>query len=530
MSNVFYPSNNLQTRQIYNLIENIENKMIQKSARINNKRYQSTNNIQPFSKEINPSYSYNLISNQKNMQNSQLTNYELRKIIKEEFESLYRPYHSEIENNFNRLRGEINNIYQLNNDDRIKDIKNDKYDIEIALKEIKKTLFNYVSFNEYNKKLNELEEKINFKNSKNDNFIINKMNNLNEEIEQIKSKFNEINNRLNNNYNFNEFNQNNNNIQLNDLKLKDLINKNSFLQKDLENLKEEMDKFKNKVNSSIIDKNKILNELEFKCNSLNVYENKHNIINNDLKRIKESIKDINRTNEEIKNSINFNNTYNLRNNNSYNANENVEQKINYILQKLDLTSLDTNKFRQVCDGYEKLLNNYINISKIVAHINTAIKELNTKIQNMKPNENNNTISLNSDIKTDILLVNRKNEFLERQFQYLQDKVERLSIDAMKINNSSNDFIFKKENILLMQKDIEKIKQEIYMNNKSVEEEKIKIEKNIDRIQKIENDLKEGKIKGEQNIERIEKIESELKEENNKKNEEKVYKIQEENRI
>ena len=327
MSNIFYQNNHQQANQIYNIIDEEKN-LIQKKVR--NRNNPNTNNFQLFNNKVNSSYSYNFKKNLNYKQNNQLTNDELRNIIKEEFESLYRPYHSEIDNNFNMIKGEINKIYPLNNGDIIRDI------------------------------------------------------------------------------------------------------------------------------------------------------------------IKESITDIYRKKEELKI---ISNLY------SFNENENVEQKKNVVLKKFDLANLDADKLRQVCDSYGQFLKNYLKLSKILT---TSIRELNYKIDKIKQYESNNVISLNS---------------LESQFQHLKNKVERLSID--KINNNSNGFIIKKENILLIQKDIEEIKQEIYMNKNSIKEEKMKREENFYRIQNIENEIKE-----ENNKRKEEKIQNMQEEYRIKSNEEKIKKIEE----
>ena len=280
MSKTFYHKNNQQTSQIYDLIDNIGGKLSQRNSQVNlfqnknfmisrnnNQRYFDINNINnnPNFYQVNTSSNtYDLKDNQINTPVNQLTNYELRKIIKEEFESLYKPYHIAINNDFKKLRGEIINFNELNIFDKSNNFKNDKNEINFALNQIKNTLYDYVSLKEYNKKINELEEKINNNNSqKYQNYLIEQINNLNEEFQYIKNKFKEIYKKINNNP-IGDFNQNDDNIKINEIKLNDIINKNSFLQKDIENCKQELNSIKNKINSSFIDKNNIINEVENK--------------------------------------------------------------------------------------------------------------------------------------------------------------------------------------------------------------------------------------------------------------------------
>ena len=267
MSKTFYQSNNPQTNQIYDLIDNIGGKLSQKNSQINliqnknnmtsrnnNQRYININNR---NNSYNPnifqdnfsSYTYNLKNSQSNTPINQLTNYELRKIIKEEFESLYKPYHMAINNDFKKLRSEIINFNELNNFDKSNNLINDKNEINFALNQIKNNLYDYVSYKEYNKKINELEERINNNNSqKYQNYLNEQINNINDEIQDIKNKFKEIYNKANNNI-IKDFNQNNDNTKLNEIKLNDIINKNSFLEKDIENFKQEISSIKSKSNS-----------------------------------------------------------------------------------------------------------------------------------------------------------------------------------------------------------------------------------------------------------------------------------------
>ncbi len=527
MSKNIYQNSNPKANQIFNLIGNLENSLSQRngrysnyqinnnfSSRNNNKSNKNLNNIQNISNnnEIKPFFTYNSNHDQLKF-NNQITNYELRKIIKEEFESLYRPYHKEISNNFDRIRGEINNIFGLNKGVQLNESYNNKYEFENSLNEIKKNLYDYVSFKEYNKKINELEEKINFNNKKYDNVLnnqINNINNINEETQDFKNKFKEIKDILAN-YEKEKIMQNNENTKLNEIKLKDIMNKNVFLQNDFTNLKDEINKFKNEVAISINDKNRIINELELKYNSINIYDNKFNKINNDLNRMKENMKNLSRANEELK-IMNTSNISNL-NNYKYNMIDNdVENKIHIILKKLNLTELDINRLNQVSHSYEDLLKNYVKLSKIITHLNSAIIDLNNKIVNINQNNNNynsNNININSELKADILLINKRTENLERCLYYCQNRVENLSIDAMKLNNNNNEINLKKEQILLMKKDIEKIKSEISNYNITIEKE------NLER---------------EQYINRIKKIETQLIEENKKKNEINNYLVQLENNI
>ena len=535
MSDINNIRNDQSSNQMNDLMNSLEVKLSQrnKSSRMlpnnlsNNFRY-SNYNPQTMNNYMNKYPSYNNNNNQNNLiiNNNQLTNYELRKIIKEEFFSLYKPYiMEEINQNINRIRNEINNIYQSNIELNLKDIKNDRYENEKILKDIKNSLYNFVPLKEYNKKIYELEEKINFINSQNNknNFPGNNLiKSINEEMQEIKNKNEELNIKLNNFIkNNNEKNEEKINYELNQLKLKDFLSKNSSFQKDLEKMKEDMDSLQSKIRS--IDNNKKLYEIESKIDSLTNYENKYNKINNDLNKVKESVKSLNKANEEIKNS-NYLQNYNINNNNNFSINDNYENKIYKILDKLNLRNLDINKFNELCKGYEIIKNNYLKISKVLSSQNTIIIDLAKKFKNNNNYilKDDNNINTSTDIKTDIILLNKKNEFFDRQIQYLQSQLERLSIDVMKVNNNNNDNNVKKESILLIQKEIEKMKMGNVEYNNSIEKEKRKREENTDRINKIESELKE-----EKKLKIEEKINMGLELNRIKFNEEKIKKLEEE---
>ena len=303
-----------ETEQILDLLNNIDSKLAQNhmiksqylSSRNANKKYYTPKNTNIFSKNpTQDSYlSYNNIKlNQNNLEsNNQLTDYELRKIIKEEFELLYMPHKEEINNKFSKIREEIHNVYEINNEKPLID------NFISSLNEIKRNLKEYVQ-----QKINELEEKIDFKSSKNSENIMlkNEINYLNKDIQEVKNKFKEINNSVN--IKLNEKNYDNN--IGNETQIKNMMLQNLDLQKDFEKLREDLNNLKNEINNSILKKDKILGELEFKYNSMNTFESKYNKINNDLNKLKDSIRESKRINEEITNSRNFMNSYNLNSKN-----------------------------------------------------------------------------------------------------------------------------------------------------------------------------------------------------------------------
>ena len=121
--------------------------------------------------------------------------------------------------------------------------QNNNVNREDILKEIKNILIGYITSNEYNKKIGDLEQlissNINNMNLKNNSFqdLINKYNNEVKNINQnIEVKHQDFNNKLNNyNNEISILKQNNNKLLTNEIKLRklnDIIDKTSFLQKD----------------------------------------------------------------------------------------------------------------------------------------------------------------------------------------------------------------------------------------------------------------------------------------------------------
>ena len=237
-------------------------------------------------KQYNKYNTNNILQNsfeQKNVYNDNFKNYELRKIIKEEFESHIIPYRNEI----NQLKEEINNIYNSFN----------KNSIESLIKDIKISLYNFVDKKIFYQKLEEMDSKID---NNSNNFNQSKFNLINNIVKEIKKVNLEINNiRNNNNLMKLNFSQNKiekepiDNNNLNEIKLKDITDKTSFLKTDFENLKEEIDSFKKTTTSSILENNKNLNKLEFDFENIK-NDNSSNKLNylQDISKIKEDIKKI----------------------------------------------------------------------------------------------------------------------------------------------------------------------------------------------------------------------------------------------
>ena len=438
-------------------------------------------------------FSNNILRNsyeQRNQSLNNLSNYDLRKIIKEEFESQITPYKKQIFS----LENEINNIYNNSNKDSI----------EGLIKDIKLSLYNFVDRKYFNQKIEEMNSRIDVNGnnlSKNQNVVINniigEINKIKLEINNIKINNNSINNSNRHSIPFNKIEKEpidsiTNN--LNEIKLKDINDKTSFLKTDIENLKEEINSFKNSCQSSIIVNKKNFSELELKFENLKTdsSSDKLNLIK-DVNKIKADIKKI----KDDLNGLKITNEKNYMND----LNKNNDFKIYEILEKLNLTKLsnfDMDKYNHVSEGYEKLMKNYINLSKIIEHQNNNIIQLNNKFNEISFLSKKQSKKESINFSDDNNITQKKYEILERQIQYLQNRVEKISMDSMQIKESNLDYEKRKEEYLYMKQEISKISNQMAENNAFIEENNKRREELNIRIDEIKKELKEEKNINQEN--------------------------------
>ena len=427
-------------------------------------------------------YSTNSLQNSYGLSKSNninnISNFELRKIIKEEFESQVIPYKNEIQ----KLHSEINNFYMNENKDSI----------EQLIKEIRKNLFNCVDKKLFDQKISEIELLININNKKNDmkiiNSLINEIKKINLEIKNIKYNNNLLSESNKNNLIQNKSNENINNssLNLNEIKIKDIIDKNIFFQKDIENLKAEMKSIKTFSNSSIMENSKMVDELDLKF---------ENFKNDDSSMKLNLYRDINKVKEEIKKIKNEFNEMKIDNESAHmnSMNQNLDIKIYEILEKLNLTKLsklDIDKFNMIIEAYEQLEKNYLIISQKVKNQNDSVNSLLTKLNLISSELKVKKNIINQDNNNDI--IKNKYEYLERQVQHMENRLEQILLDSMKIKESNINYEKRKEEFLLMKKGISEVNKQmekyITLNE---ENEKRREEINL-RIDEIKNELKEEK--------------------------------------
>ena len=229
--------NNQTTKKIYDLLDSIQKKLSgsnQVHKNINRTHYPNINlipsnetsyilrnqpqnittdnirymNIIPNQSE---SFNQNVLSNNNN--NNNIPNeFELKKMIKEEFNKLISSYQMDIDNKISTIDNKINDISNdclnikseqnnlskqyinliNNNKNNINDNNNMNLDIENSLNEIRQLMTGYITQNEFGKKYKEILEQIN--SSKNSNLL--EIKKLNENYNKLKNDFDDINQKI----------------------------------------------------------------------------------------------------------------------------------------------------------------------------------------------------------------------------------------------------------------------------------------------------------------------------------------------
>ena len=215
---------------------------------------------------------------QRNQTFNKLSNFELRKIIKEEFESYIKPYKIEIL----RLKGDINNK-----------LSNNYFDNNLNFNS-----FAFVDKEVFNQRMKKIESEMDFR-LNNLKASQNKINSI------IKKDVNKIQCELNNIKNDNSKRKS---LELNNEENSSFTDLNK-LNEILGKWKEDMNSFKTELISSLFEKNKVSDKLDFKAEDLKDDSNSNNynlFINNikeEMKKINGEILIIKNENENIENKI-----------------------------------------------------------------------------------------------------------------------------------------------------------------------------------------------------------------------------------
>ena len=384
-------NNKTTTEQILNLIDDIQNKLL-KSQQERNYAYYSENLFgteKLEEKKIPNENIINNINNQSVILNQSLSNeIEIKKLIKEEFDILISSYQTKIYDTINKLDNKIDNNYlnikneQKNLKDSLKFMNINDYnkfnvDITNSLKDIKQLIINYVPYDEYQKNNKEIFEQIDL--NKNNIGLQSK------NFEDIKNKFDYI------------INQNNNKLE-NEIKLNEVSNKYTSVQKKLDEYYQELKNFKNNISSNY----NIINE-----------ENKVNVELEKIKNIK--LFGVNKNDEKILNE----------------KIENMEQKIKYNEKSINILFDELKKFS---------IHNKKNIGESKTdNVFNSFEDGNNLFD--EKNENNidiNSINKTKNISNNIIPFNnnnsRESSDKPKDYEYIKDDIK----EDNNINKNDND--------------------------------------------------------------------------------------------
>ena len=471
---MYSTTNNQTTRKIYDLLDSIQEKLSKSSQvrkALNKTSYANINYNPPIETQyilrnpqqnittdniryinILPNQSSSFMNNQTTLNNSP-SEIDIKKLIKDEFNKLISSHQLDIDNKFNTMENKLNEIsndysyikneqnnlnkqynYILNNNNSNNDSnKKLNLDVENSLKEIRALLNGFITQDEFGKKYQEILEQIN--SGKNNNLLETKK--LNENYNKLKNDFDNINQKIqefniNNeniankfenfyeNYN-NEINiikQNNNKILTNEIKLNEINNKNSFIQKKLDEYYQELNDYKNNINLLISSNNEKINEIKNNLSkekskenqknesSLNSIKNINEILSNDLNeirneiyQIKEKLKKVDLINIEQINKFDFD-KINLLSKECQEIKDN-NPKLFEFFEKYDISIKDLNtKLNKLNTDYEnETKKRYNQINERLNKFEEGIKDINNNLPNQKLSNIDKGIKINEeDIK------------------------------------------------------------------------------------------------------------------------------------
>ena len=471
---MYSTTNNQTTRKIYDLLDSIQEKLSKSSQvrkALNKTSYANINYNPPIETQyilrnpqqnittdniryinILPNQSSSFMNNQTTLNNSP-SEIDIKKLIKDEFNKLISSHQLDIDNKFNTMENKLNEIsndysyikneqnnlnkqynYILNNNNSNNDSnKKLNLDVENSLKEIRALLNGFITQDEFGKKYQEILEQIN--SGKNNNVLETKK--LNENYNKLKNDFDNINQKIqefniNNeniankfenfyeNYN-NEINvikQNNNKILTNEIKLNEINNKNSFIQKKLDEYYQELNDYKNNINLLISSNNEKINEIKNNLSkekskenqknesSLNSIKNINEILSNDLNeirneiyQIKEKMKKVDLINIEQINKFDFD-KINLLSKECQEIKDN-NPKLFEFFEKYDISIKDLNtKLNKLNTDYEnETKKRYNQINERLNKFEEGIKDINNNLPNQKLSDIDKGIKINEeDIK------------------------------------------------------------------------------------------------------------------------------------
>ena len=467
-------------KNIYSLLDNLENKLGRYNSYSSYGINRNLNNYKTFQKKQNE------------FNNNYNTDYDnIKRIIINEFGQLILPYQKDFNSNINSLEAKINSINSKI--DNLKDINNNNPKFNNNLIDNKHNFVSRIEYIELQNQIslmntsisslrNIIEKKGNLNKDKNIFSSINNFEIKNDNEKKIMEEINKIKETISQNFNMNNIKPNEQ-LKEYDLKLNNIIQNFKSIKEENSNLNGELSQLKEQINNET---QKNLNETninEFNLNEIKKLNNKIQDLENNMKvieqnfdskliNLKNNINDFElKLNEfKIKNidnkNLNVNNNTSIIAPNEQNNNKMIEDLVQKKLEELNLKYDSKNE----------------QIFKLFEEHNILINNLNLKLEKIKNN-----------IETD----NKK------KFNHLTEKIEKSMVQINESNIGFNNESRVDTN-LIGAENINNMKLQINKQNNALEnfEKEIKLELNkiyeqisnySKRIELIENKTKDDKV-------------------------------------
>ena len=478
-------------KNIYSLLDNLENKLGRYNSYSSYGINRNLNNYKTFQKKQNE------------FNNNYNTDYDnIKRIIINEFGQLILPYQKDFNSNINSLEAKINSINSKI--DNLKDINNNNPKFNNNLIDNKPNFVSRIEFIELQNQIslmntsisslrNIIEKKGNLNKDKNIFSSINNFEIKNDNEKKIMEEINKIKETISQNFNMNNIKPNEQ-LKEYDLKLNNIIQNFKSIKEENSNLNGELSQLKEQINNET---QKNLNETninEFNLNEIKKLNNKIQDLENNMKvieqnfdskliNLKNNINDFElKLNEfKIKNidnkNLNVNNNTSIIAPNEQNNNKMIEDLVQ---KKLEELNFENKKYLQELNLKYDSKNEQI--FKLFEEHNILINNLNLKLEKIKNN-----------IETD----NKK------KFNHLTEKIEKSMVQINESNIGFNNESRVDTN-LIGAENINNMKLQINKQNNALEnfEKEIKLELNkiyeqisnySKRIELIENKTKDDKV-------------------------------------
>ncbi|VEU59142.1 hypothetical protein [Mesomycoplasma neurolyticum] len=340
------------------------------------------------------------------------------------------------ENQFLKLKNDLKNIYEYQNDNK-KKIEKINEKIQNIFDQVEKQIFDFVNdennikdFLLDDKKFQKLFTILENTDIENDNYI-NEKNKLELAYNSFKNNFKKLNKISENIKKFPKNEKNSNEI------IDFLINQEKEYQIILKNIKDDYEKI-NKIKNDL--KNELLQELEKIKNSTDDYE-KFNEINEVFLKLENNL-----SSENLKEFISKINTLtNIDENNVSKIDEqvtkianNFSEKINVLMSKYknDINNLSNLKDDEIIDEHWEGLKNSVN--EIEKWINFNKKEINTPLINDTNNKNLNELNNSENFNNDILsMIDEINFIRKNKTNILNEKIIEKSQKLNEFQNTND---------------------------------------------------------------------------------------------